>query len=187
MERASRTSAGVSSSKQQTGRSIAALQPFAYASGPRAGRGFWRGRICRGQRGCPVRVCRPQREAFVVHLRRGQPAFLLTQLAQRVLLDVPVADALPGAAIPAAYSRVTVVLRSVWLPPWRAPRRTCHPSAWASGDTNRGAWVLLAFSTSFRPRKSFRFNTKKLLTSLLVSSHKQALWGTKKATAGGPH
>ena len=40
----------------------------------------------------------------------GQSAFLLTQLAQRVLLDVPVADALPGAAIPAAYSRVTVVL-----------------------------------------------------------------------------
>lgn len=29
----------------------------------------------------------------------GQPAFLLAQLAQRVLLDVPVADALPGAAI----------------------------------------------------------------------------------------
>ena len=40
----------------------------------------------------------------------GQPAIPLAQLTQRMLLDVPVADALPGAAIPAAYSRVTVVL-----------------------------------------------------------------------------
>ena len=41
---------------------------------------------------------------------RGKPAVFETQLAQRMLLDVPVADALPGAAIPTAYSRVTVVL-----------------------------------------------------------------------------
>ena len=40
----------------------------------------------------------------------GQPTIPLAQLTQRMLLDVPVADALPGAAIPAAYSRVTVVL-----------------------------------------------------------------------------
>src|SRR5699024_11375631 len=51
-----------------------------------------------------------QRLLVVDLLGGGQPAFLLAQLAQRVLLDVPVADALPGAAIPAAYSRVTVVL-----------------------------------------------------------------------------
>ena len=51
-----------------------------------------------------------QRLLVVDLLGGGQPAFLLTQLAQRVLLDVPVADALPGAAIPTAYSRVTVVL-----------------------------------------------------------------------------
>ena len=40
----------------------------------------------------------------------GQSAIPLAQLTQRMLLDVPVTDALPGAAIPAAYSRVTVVL-----------------------------------------------------------------------------
>ena len=34
--------------------------------------------------------------------------------------------------------------RSVWPPPWRAPRRTCRPSAWDSRDTNRGAWALWA-------------------------------------------
>ena len=51
-----------------------------------------------------------QRLLVVDLLGGGQPAFLLAQLAQRVLLDVPVADALPGAAIPTAYSRVTVVL-----------------------------------------------------------------------------
>ena len=48
---------------------------------------------------------------FVVHLfGGGQSAIPQAQLTQRMLLDVPVADALPGAAIPTAYSRVTVVL-----------------------------------------------------------------------------
>ena len=48
---------------------------------------------------------------FVVYFLGGcQFAFLLAQLTQRVLLDIPVSDALPGAAIPAAYSRVTVIL-----------------------------------------------------------------------------
>ena len=48
---------------------------------------------------------------LVMHLLSGsQPAIPLAQLAQRVLLDVPVADALPGAAIPTAYSRITVIL-----------------------------------------------------------------------------
>ena len=51
-----------------------------------------------------------QRLLVVDLLGGGKPAFLLAQLAQRVLLDVPVSDALPGAAIPASYSRVTVVL-----------------------------------------------------------------------------
>ena len=48
---------------------------------------------------------------FVVYFLGGcQFAFLLTQLTQWVLLDVLIADALPSPAIPAAYSRVTVVL-----------------------------------------------------------------------------
>ena len=57
-------------------------------------------------------VCAALRERYLVmHLfGGGQPAIPLAQLTQRMLLDVPVADALPGAAIPAAYSRVTVVL-----------------------------------------------------------------------------
>ena len=57
-------------------------------------------------------VCAALGEGYLVmHLfGGGQPAIPLAQLTQRMLLDVPVADALPGAAIPAAYSRVTVVL-----------------------------------------------------------------------------
>ena len=121
-------------------------------------RGFWHGRTCTGQRDCPARGFLLQPAAFCGGpLRRGQPAFLLTQLAQRVLLDVPVPmrfQARPYLRRTAGHGRTS---RSVWLPLWRAPRRTCHPSAWGIRGTNRGAWVLLApFHLPSGIRKSHR-------------------------------
>ena len=111
MERASRPSAGASSSKQQTGwvesGSAFLRMPAIPALGVDSGvTGFTEGNevvAC---------VCAALRERYLVMHRfgGGQPAIPLAQFTQRMLLDVPVADALPGAAIPAAYSRVTVVL-----------------------------------------------------------------------------
>ena len=47
----------------------------------------------------------------VVHLLgRGDSSFLLTHLTQRVLRYMAVADAFPRSAVPAAHSRVPVIL-----------------------------------------------------------------------------
>ena len=150
------------------------------ASGHRAGRGFWRGRTCTGQRGCPVRVCRPQREV---------PCD-----APRMLLDVPVADALPGAAIPAAYSRVTVVLLVAFG--FRLGVLLTEPAVRQLGTAGvrTGTLGLCGHcSTSFRPRKfrivRFRASTKSSLTSLLVLFPQSRLCGSPKKQShrrGGP-
>ena len=168
---------------------------FSYASGPRAGRGFWHGRTCTGQRDCPARGFSFSQRLFVVDLfGGGQPAFLLTQLAQRVLLDVPVPDALPGAAIPTAYSRVTVVLLVAFG--FRFGVLLAEPAIrqlGASGVRTGALGFCWHRSTSFRPRKfrivRFRASTKSSLTSLLVLFPQSRLCGSPKKQShrrGGP-
>ena len=51
-----------------------------------------------------------KRNLVVYLLGWHQPSVLLAQLADRVLLHIAVSDAFPGTSIPAAYSRVPVVL-----------------------------------------------------------------------------
>jgi hypothetical protein len=51
-----------------------------------------------------------KRDAMVDLFRRNKQTFLLTQLAQRMLLHIAVSDTLPSTAITTAYSRVSVVL-----------------------------------------------------------------------------
>ena len=51
-----------------------------------------------------------QRLDMVHLLGRGDSSFLLTHLTQRVLRYMAVADAFPRSAVPAAHSRVPVVL-----------------------------------------------------------------------------
>ena len=132
---------------------------FSYASGPRAGVDSGMAGLAQGNEIVPRVGSSFSQRLFVVDLfGGGQPAFLLTQLAQR---------GAPGCTCPGCASRRGHTYgvqpghgrtsRSVWLPLWRAPRRTCHPSAWGIRGTNRGAWVLLApFPPPFGHKKSHR-------------------------------
>lgn len=89
---------------------------------------------------------------LVMHLLSGsQPAIPLAQLAQRVLLDVPVADALLGAAIPTAYSRVTVVLLVAFS--FRLGVLLAEPAVrqlGTAGVRTGALWLCGHHSTSFR-------------------------------------
>ena len=51
-----------------------------------------------------------QRLDVVYLLGRGDPSLLLTYLTQWMLCNMPVSDAFPRSAVPAAHSRVPVVL-----------------------------------------------------------------------------
>ena len=51
-----------------------------------------------------------QRLDVVYLLGRGDPSLLLTHLTQWMLCNMPVSDAFPRSAVPAAHSRVPVIL-----------------------------------------------------------------------------
>ena len=111
MERASRPSARASSSKKQMGWAVSGSAFLCVPAVTTLGMDSGVAGLTQGDKIVSC-VCAAFRERHLVMnlLGGGQSAFPLAQLAQRVLLDVPVTDAFPGAAIPAAYSRVTVVL-----------------------------------------------------------------------------
>ncbi len=177
MERASRTSAGVSSSKQQTGW-VKAAQPFCVCQ--RSPHWAWILAWQDLQRATRLsRACVPPSESgcLVMHLFGGvslpscwHSSHSGCSWMYRSRMRFP------GTAIPAAYSRVTVVLRSVWPPPWRAPRRTCRPSAWDSRGYEQGR-----LSSVYR---SFPCKHEKL--SLLVLFPQSRLCGKAKPPQGAP-
>ena len=93
-----------------------------------------------------MRVCRPQREVPCdAPLRRGSACH---PAGTAHTADAPGCTGRGCASrrghtcgVQPGHGRTS---RSVWPPPWRAPLRTCRPSAWDSRDTNRGAWALWA-------------------------------------------
>ena len=132
---------------------------FSYASGPRAGRGFWHGKTCTGQRDCPARGFLLQPAAFCGGpLRRGSAC---------LLADTVRTAGAPGCTCPGCASRRGHTYgvqpghgrtsRSVWLPLWRAPRRTCHPSAWGiRGTTLDRVFFVGTVPPPFGHKKSHR-------------------------------
>lgn len=101
-----------------------------------------------------------ERNFMVDFLSGNQHTFGLTQLTQRMLLDIAVADPLPGSAVSAAHFRVTVVflIASVLLSlVFFAESSVCQLGAAGVGTGTLG--LLRHFFTSFRDKKSHRWFT----------------------------